>query len=78
MHRDAAFGHRDAMGVGLGGDIDHVGLSLGVEMGQGAGAGGGVVWHGRTLIGFGPGPGRRTVFTGGSQEPDHSRGIIRV
>src|SRR2546425_7116116 len=35
LHDDAAFGDRDAVGCGLGADVDHVGLALGVEMGKG-------------------------------------------
>ena len=35
QHADAATGHRHAVGAGLGADIDHVGLALGVEVGQG-------------------------------------------
>jgi predicted nucleotidyltransferase len=34
LHADAAFGHRHAVGAGLGADVDHVGLALGVEVGQ--------------------------------------------
>ena len=35
LHGDAALGDRDAVGCGLGADIDHVGLALGIEVGEG-------------------------------------------
>ena len=46
LHGDAAFGHRDAVRAGLGADVDHVGLALGVEVGE---RGGGVGWRGGCL-----------------------------
>jgi hypothetical protein len=37
LHADAAHGHGGAVGAGLGAHVDHVGLPLGVEVGQGRG-----------------------------------------
>jgi hypothetical protein len=49
FHADAAFSHRHAVGAGFGGHVHHVGLPLGVEMGEGAG---GLVGHGGLCGGF--------------------------
>jgi hypothetical protein len=35
QHFDAAAGHGHAVGGGLGGHVDHVGLALGVKVGEG-------------------------------------------
>ena len=35
LHGDAAFGDCDAVGAGLVADVDHMGLALGVEVGEG-------------------------------------------
>ena len=37
QHLNAAAGHANAVGAGLGGHIHHVGLALGIEMGEGRG-----------------------------------------
>jgi hypothetical protein len=48
LHHDAAFGAGDAAGFGFGGDVHHVGLALGVEVGEGVALGGvGEPWRGR-------------------------------
>ena len=51
LHFDAAGGHGDAVRGGFGADVHHVGLALGVEVGEGAGGGGfwGFGCHGRGL-----------------------------
>ena len=51
QHFDAAGGHGDAVGGGFGAYVHHVGLALGVEVGEGAGGGGfwGFGCHGRGL-----------------------------
>ena len=46
FHADLAFGHGHAVGAGFGGHVDHVGLALGVEVGEGAAGGGVCVGHG--------------------------------
>lgn len=49
LHADVALGHRHAVGAGFGGHVHHVGLSLGVEVGEragGLGGGGGCFVHG--------------------------------
>ena len=51
QHLNPAFGDRDPVGAGLGRNIDHVGLALGVEMGQGTGGRGlGCVGHGDATL----------------------------
>ncbi len=71
QHADAAGGHGHPVGMGLGGHVDHVGLALGVKMGQGAGVGRG---HGLVLRGMGDdGKERDEKFT----NPLHGLGIIK-
>ncbi len=44
QHGDAALGNSDAVGGGFGGHIDHVGLAMGVEMGQARNVARRVLW----------------------------------
>ncbi len=39
VHEDAALRHRDPVGGGFGGHVDHMGLALGIKMCQGGGGG---------------------------------------